>query len=176
MTSNSRLIIILAIVALLIAVFSLTVSVRSKRKIGFIVLTEVFNEFKLKKEMESKYTAIKNARKKILDSLQIDISILSRRLSEKNNSINDKDLFERKKIEFNQKLQIFEEDNNALSKDLDSKIISQLNQYVNDYGKTNGFDIIYGNSSDGSIMFGTAELNITKDVIEFINLKYEGVK
>jgi hypothetical protein len=47
---------------------------------------------------------------------------------------------------------------------------------VNDYGKTNGFDIIYGNSSDGSIMFGTAELNITKDVIEFINLKYEGVK
>lgn len=166
----------IAIIALLIAVTTAAMFYKNKTKSGFVIISEVFNEFELKKEMAAKYEVTRNARKKILDSLQIDLSVLSRRLQSGQPSNEDKDLFERKRIDYGQKSQMFDEDNRQMSQQFDEQIVKQLNQYVADFGKEKHYDIIYGNTTNGSIMYGTDELNITKDVIAFVNSKYKGVK
>jgi len=174
---NIKLSIILSIVAISISIFICVSFQKHKQKTAFVIISELFEKFELKRELEKNYTGIKNARKKILDSLQIDLSVLSKRLSSTAKpDNNDIDLFERKKIDFNQKMKEFDQSNMQLTKEFDEKIILQLNQYVSDYGKENGYDMIYGNTSNGSIMYGNEKNNITKNVTEYINQKYKGLK
>ncbi len=165
-----------AFIALLVSLSTFYMFFRNNHKIGFVLISDVYNEFDLKKEMETKYNATRSARKKILDSLQIDLSVLSNRLKNKIEKEGDKELFERKRIEYNQKAQLFDEDNTAVSRQFDEQIIKQLNQYIADFGKEKNYDIIYGNTTNGSIMYGTDQLNITKEVTNYINAKYKGAK
>jgi outer membrane protein len=145
-------------------------------KIGYVVIQEVFNDFELKKELQKKLENVKSYRQKIVDSLRIDLTILVKKIQTNVASKEEKDLFERKKLEFNNKMQVFEEDNAAMTKQYDQEIITQLNQYIKDYGKKYDYDMIQGNTSDGSLMYGKDEFNITKEVSAFINDKYKGIK
>lgn len=165
----------LAILAISI-IFCFSYVYYTKPKYGYIILQDVFNEFKLKKELQKKLEQVKSFRQKEIDSLKIDLTILSKKIQTNVASKDEKDLFERKRIEFNQKMQIFEEDNAAMTKQYDNEIITQLNQYIKDYGTKNNYDMILGNNSDGSLMYGKEAFNITKDVTAFINEKYEGKK
>ena len=151
-------------------------SIKRERKIAFVLVNDLFNEFDYKKEMEKKYTEAKNARKKILDSLQVDLSVLSGRIKMNTASKEDIELFGAKRNEFGRRMELFEQENEFMSKQFDEQIIKQLNQYVSDFGKENKYDMIYGNTSNGSIMYGTDELNVTKEVVSYINLKYKGIK
>lgn len=177
MSSKTKLPYILSVISILLSVFLGYSLFKSKQKTGYVVIQEVFEKFELKKEMAKKYTAVRDARKKILDSLQIDLSVLSKRLSAQTTkpSEQDVDLFERKKMELNKYMQEFDQDNIQMTKEFDDKIISQLNQYVSDFGKANGYDMIFGNTANGSIMYGTEKNNLTVEVIEYINNKYKGL-
>lgn len=167
----------LALAAVLISAVAITLYFRERHKTGFILITDVYNGFEMKKEMEAKYNKARDARKKILDSLHIDLSVLSNQL--KGNNTHEKteiELFERKRTEYEQKMQMFDEDNTLLSRQYDEQIIKQLNQYVSDFGKENHYDLIFGNTTDGSIMYGTDKLNITREVTDFVNQRYKGIK
>lgn len=167
---------VISVIALVLSIFIATVQAKHNEKIAYVLIEDVFNEFDFKKELEQKYTATRNIRKKILDSLEIDLSVLAGRLKLQKEVDGDQELFGRKRMEFDKKLRQFDEENVFMSKQFDEQIIKQLNQYVADYGKEMKYDIIYGNASSGSIMYGTEELNITKEVIAYINNKYKGVK
>lgn len=147
-----------------------------KHRYAYVVVEEVFNEFTFKKELEKKYEQASNARKKILDSLQIDVSVLYKRIEAGKPSSEDKMLFDRKRMEFEQKARMFEEENMQMTKDFDGQIIKQLNQYLKDYGKEKDYDLIFGNTSSGSLLYGKEELNITKEVTVYVNQKYNGTK
>lgn len=165
------------IVLLFIGILFCVIYVNLTRpKIGYVVIQEVFNDFELKKELQKKLENVKNYRQKIVDSLRIDLTILSKKVQTNTATPVENDLFERKKLEYNQKLQIFEEDNTVLTKQYDQEIITQLNQYIKDYGKKNDFDLIQGNNSDGTLMYGKEEFNLTKQVSAFINERYTGTK
>jgi outer membrane protein len=176
MKSKTGLSLYLSLLAVIIAAGACFFMMRHERKIGFVLVSDVFDGFEMKKEMEKKYTTAKNARKRILDSLQVDLSVLSGRLRMQKPGAEDKVLFENKRMEYDRKQQLFEEDNAFMSKQLDEQIIKQLNQYMADFGKEKKYDIIYGNTTNGSIMYGTDELNITKEAITFINNSYLGLK
>lgn len=174
---KNRLPVILSVIAICLSVFVSVSFMNHRQKNAYVIIQELFENFELKKELEKNYAGVRNARKKILDSIQIDLSVLSKRLSTTAKPAKEElDLFERKKLEFNQKMQEYDQSNVQLTKEFDDKIILQLNQYISDYGKEYGYDMIYGNTSNGSIMYGNEKNNITKEVITFINQKYKGIK
>lgn len=146
-------------------------------KTAFITIQDVYSNFDMKKEMEKKYTSVKNARDKILDSLNLELKILAGKIenSSKKDEAKMED-FNLKRDEFLQRKKSYEEDNDALSKKYDQEILSQLNQYVKDFGGKNGYTYIYGNDGNGSLMYANDERNITKEVVAFINDKYKGVE
>jgi len=166
----------LSLLALILSCTAIFLFKKQGKKIGFVLINDVFNEFELKKEMEGSYLKTKNARKRILDSLEVDLSALMGRIQAKSATPEDKSVFDKKRFEFERKRKLFDEDNLYMTKQFDEQIIKQLNQYVSDFGKEKHYDIIYGNTSNGSIMYGTDALNITKEVIVFINNQYRGIK
>ncbi len=146
-------------------------------KTGYILIQEVYNGFDFKKEMERKFLTIKTVRQKKLDSLEVELKLLGNRLSkmsEKERSDKDLDDFGQLREEFLKRKKMNEEDNAQLSHQYDTEILTQLNQYIKDFGNEKNYTYIFGNDGNGSLMFGKEQNNISKEVIEFVNKKYNG--
>jgi outer membrane protein len=139
------------------------------------VVSEVYNGFDMKKEMEKKYQDTSIARKKILDSLELEIKVIQNKISEKTlikaaDTMGYNELLD----EYLLKKKFFDEDNTALSKKYDEEIITKLNLYVNDFGELYHYNYIFGTGGNGSLMFADQNENLTNKLIDFINMKYKG--
>lgn len=146
-------------------------------KVGYVNIKEIYEGFEMKKQMEQKYLKIKKSREKILDSLKFELNTLLKQIdSEKQKNPLTIREFELKRDLFLQKKTSFEEENNALTAEYDQGILTQLNQYIKDYGIQNNFSLLFGSDGNGSLMYGTEELNKTKEVLEYVNSKYNGVE
>jgi outer membrane protein len=129
------------------------------KKTAFIVNQRVFSEFLGKKELEKKLNDLKTNNNKSVDSL----SFLIHR---SNNSV---------------AVQTYQEgiDNiklmeQQLSEQYTADIWKQINQWVNEFGKQNGYDFILGAAGNGSLMYANEANDITEEVIVFLNKKYQG--
>lgn len=147
----------------------------SREKTAYINMREVFNSFEYKKEAEAKYNKVFVLKKSILDSLRLNIEFLMGHevLPTENESELNKKL-ELLKQEFNYKQGQFEEDNAAAVDKSNAEIWSQLNQYIGEFGKENGYDYVFGTNGEGNLMFAKEDKDITKKVLEYVNAKYQG--
>jgi outer membrane protein len=172
---NSKIVKVFIIILLLV-VGSLSIySLWSRPKTGYISLQEVYNGFNMKIEMQKKYTVTVTARQKRLDSLQLELKSFAQILdANKSNQAEAVKKFEVLRDQYLQQRQAMEEDNKNLTAQFDKEILTQLNQYVKDFGKENGYDYLFGNDGNGSLMFGSDKGDLSKQVIEYINKKYAG--
>ena len=147
----------------------------SAPKLAYVDNTRLFSEFTLKKELEMKLKKTKDARQAIVDSLEFGLKFLSKQIQSEKEKDKDKiTLFQVKREDYIQKKKQFEEDNEALAKQYDSQIISQMNQYVKDFGNKNGYAYIFGADGSGFLMFSAEQNNITNEVEVYINGRYKG--
>jgi len=169
---------LIVLIILLIAVLSYNIyDGMNKTKTAYISIQGVFDGFEMKKEYEKKLTATKNSRQKLLDSLEMGLKILGKKIeSENGKNKEDLNVFSVKRDDFLQKKKVLEEDNIMQTKKYDSEILTQLNQYVRDYGKENGYTYIFGNDGGGSLMYAKETKEITKEVTGYVNEKYRGIK
>lgn len=146
-------------------------------KTGFIKNTDVYNAFDLKKELEIKLTQVKNQRKAILDSLVMELKMISTDLQYgKSKEEREIKKFEYKKEEYLTKQSEFEEDTERLAEQYTQQIWKQINQYVTDFGKEQDYAFIHGASGDGSLMYAKDNFDLTEEMIIYVNLKYKGDK
>jgi outer membrane protein len=169
-------IIILIAIALLASIGWAFYQNQSTPKTGYIIIQDVYNGFEMKKEIEKKFLQTKNMRDKILDSLTFELKMLAQKINgeqEKNKSTVEQ--FNIKREEYLQRKKTFEEDNTALTKEYDQQILTQLNQYMKDYGESNHFAYVFGNDGNGALIYGKESLNITKEMIVYVNRRYKGL-
>jgi outer membrane protein len=149
----------------------------NKPKTAYIIIQEVYSGFKMKLEMEKKFVQTTAARQKRLDSLQTELKSFATILDQNvKNTVSDLQKFDQLRDFFMQQKQMADQDNKNLMQQYDAEILTQLNQYVKDYGKEQHYQYIFGNDGNGSLMYGIDERNISKAVLEYINQKYEGKK
>jgi len=163
--------------AILLGLLALVIyQMKTTPKTGYVVIQDLYNGFEMKKEMEKKYKTTKDARDKILDSLSFELKTIANQiqLEEEKNKETIKQ-FEIKREEYFLRKQTFEEDNEILTKQYDQEILTQLNQYVKDYSLANNYSYVYGSDGSGALMYGDEKNNITKEVVVFINSKYNGL-
>jgi len=165
---------IVPILVIVLIGFSLFWSSYSSKKIAYVNTSSVYDGFKLKKELEDKYKKVQLARQNLLDSIKFKIQYFS---------IKGKDLTEDDKVQINElqrsylyKEKEFSTDNEATAQQYSEQIWKQINQYMDDYGKENNYDVIFGATGQGNIMFAKEKDDITNDVSEYINQKYSGGK
>lgn len=71
---------------------------KSEKKVGFVKTQQVFSGFNYKKELENNLKAVSTKRKNILDSMELQLNILSKQLNlEKNKDSKMMAEFEAKK-------------------------------------------------------------------------------
>ena len=147
----------------------------TKPKTAYVNTIELYNDFLLKEELEENMIATQKARERILDSLKLDLQSMATRLEAQ-------DVREQEEInhwEFLRKQYLlkkdhFEEDNIAMGEKYTDQIWKQLNQYIKDYGTTNGYEYIFGADGQGKLMHATESNNITSEVLVYINERYQG--
>lgn len=147
----------------------------NKEKLGWVNISKVYGEFSFKKELETKLMQTQSARKKILDSLEFELNVLSRTIqSEQGKDKNSISIFETKRDQYLEKKNQFETDDQQLEKNYNEQILNQLNQYLKDYGKDKEFRYIFGAGGNGSLMYAQEADDITTSVIQYVNEKYKG--
>jgi outer membrane protein len=166
--------IIAPLILILAIAFCIFWTLRSSKKIAYVNTTQLHESFKLKKELEEKFSKVQLARQNLLDSIKFRIQYMS---------IKGANLSEQEKMQVNDlqrsylyKEKEFSDENAATMQQYSDQIWKQINQYVNDYGKKHGYDLILGATGDGNIMFAKPEDDITKDVSEYINRRYAGAQ
>lgn len=141
----------------------------STKKIVYINTAEVFSEFRMTKELDKEVKAIENDRKSRMDSLNENV----RRIQAGIIKVSEEELMLVRKNYLEKQNQFSNEITNVKQASTE-KIWKQINQYVNDFGKEKNLDIILGANGQGSLMFAKEKIDITKDLITYINEKYSG--
>jgi outer membrane protein len=173
---NKNILIMVMSVTLLAGAVAL-ILIMNKPKTGYVLIEQVYSNFDFKKELEKKYDSIKMERKKIIDSLEMNLRLAELQLRKKK-SITDIEAqeFDSAKQVFFLKSKQMNEDNASLSAQYDKQILTQLNQYIKNYGTENGYEYIFGNDNNGSLMYADNTHNISDEVTKYVNAKYNGIK
>ncbi len=177
MTKIYKIILLSILVISLVSISGIIYLVKSQPKVAYIKVGYLYDNFDYKKELESKLTNMVQMRKTIIDSLGLHLDQLSQSIER------DKEKDKTKISEFNEekqkylmKKQEFDEDNQDVTKRYSDETMKQLNQYVQDFGKTNGYTYILGAEGAGAIMSADEKYDITSQVLDYVNDRYKGKK
>jgi outer membrane protein len=146
-------------------------SCSNERRHGYVELAKLFDEFEYTKELQKEIKQVNDKRKFVLDSIAQGLEMKYKLFNDKNNVSEE---FRREVQEFNDLKSRFKNTEDEISKAYDEKIYKQINQYVKEFGEINHYAFIHGANGSGNIMYADSSLNITKDLIVFINKKYRG--
>jgi|ERR1700739_88775 len=169
--------IVLSIVVCLMLVYMGYERFIGEPKTGYVIILDMYNQFSMKKELQKKYETSHNMRKKVIDSLAMNVRMLGQQLqAEKKKDTSEIRLFNEKRMEYFEKKQSLGQDDSVQMKQYDESILNQINQYVKDYAKENHYKYIFGNGGNGELMAADESENITAAVTQYINERYEGKK
>lgn len=166
----NKLSVVVSVCSLLLGITALVwVGLKSTPKQAYINSAEVFNAFLGKRELEADLEQLRVSHKSVLDSLLMDIDLLQNKLNSKNQDTlaRQKQLYQSLEREFFDK----EQEQTSI---YDKRIWTQINQYVQDYGQERDYTLIWGADGGGNLMYADKSMDISKEIIQYINQKYEG--
>jgi len=141
----------------------------------WINLNKVHGDFIYKKELEEKLIKTTTARKTIIDSMEFELQVLSKQIkAEKARDKNKISVYQVKLENYYTKKKELEENNAVMQQQYNEQIITQINQYMKDFGNEKGYDFIFGTDGSGVLMYANESLDVTKEAITYINEKYKG--
>ncbi len=153
-------------------------SCQEQDKVAFIDNGKVINDYQMKIDIEERYKIKDEAFKKKTDSIgqafQIEaqaFNLAAAKMSkkaqqEKYQELGQKQQVLQQQIQYEQ--QIMQQ---AFNVEIDS-VISKVNDFVENYGKKNGYTFILGKNQAGSVMYGAETKDITEAVTKAINDDY----
>lgn len=152
-----------------------TMSSRGQLKTGYVTNAKLYAEFLLSKELDAKLKSVQTTRQSILDSLELQLNALERKLAGKTATAAEQATFSRLRQEYSLKQQQFVEDNTLLTQRYQEEIATQLNQYLKDFTAEQEYDYIFGATGAGSLMGAKDSYDVTNAVLTYVNDRYKGV-
>jgi outer membrane protein len=148
----------------------------SLHKAGYVDVTTVFSKFEMKKELQKKLEKELFNKQSVIDSLMFQLQSLSNELSAKEKpSEVEIAKFQSLQQYYAQQKQTFDAYSQELTGKYDDQILSQMSQYIKDFGMNNGYDYVFGATGNGSILYGNELNDVTEEVILYINKSYQGI-
>ena len=169
----NKIVIPLVLIAFGLSVTSIVLVFNKSPKIGFVNIESVYDGFVMKKQLESKFENVTQMRKQILDSLKLELTILSKSIS------SEKDVakitaFQQKRQEYIIKEEGFSESTTEMTEQYKSQIWKQLSQYIAEFSKQNHYKYMLGFENKSSILYGDEGEDVTKELTNYVNEKYNG--
>jgi outer membrane protein len=134
----------------------------------YILTQQVFEDYTGTIELKKKLVKTEEQQKQMLDSIALEVKLLSTRFGESDN----RSL--KKREQYNRIYNQLASANQQQMEKYNEGLWKQINQYMGDYGREKGYSFIYGANGNGSIMFADSSLNISKEATKYINQRYAG--
>lgn len=142
-------------------------------KFVYVNTTKLYSDFEYAKQLHKDFEKMVTARKTILDSLYEATDKITKELKyKKTQSELDMNMVTEMQNDYFAKKEQFARDNESVMNIYNEKIWTQINEYVQQYGKEKGMNIVFGANSQGSIMYGNSPFDITEEVLDYINNKF----
>lgn len=135
------------------------------KKIVYVDNLKVFNEFKMTKELIKTGDKVLLKQKRELDSLY---SILNTSVNETTKQITVEKIIEQKQI-----IEDFQKNYSSINS---NKIWNRINDYLKEYSKESSYDLVIGYQTSDGLFCGKEDLDVTNEVVEYVNYRYEGLK
>ena len=151
-------------------------------KTGVVQMDKLIYDFKGMKEATEKYTAKMNSWSSQSDSLETRLKVLYEQIRidslNKDQAKLDKDIkaFMIFKQSYAGYMRNMQENADKEDKQMTIGVVNQVNEYIKEYAKANGYDLILCNSQQQSVGYAKEQVDITQKLLEFANNKYEGIK
>ncbi|WP_298340748.1 OmpH family outer membrane protein [uncultured Algibacter sp.] len=158
-------------------------SCEKPNKIGFIDNGTVINDYQKKKDVEAKFQAKEEAFRKRADSISLAFQAEAQKGQAEAQRVarSNRKRAEELMAGLQQRQQILQQqmqsEQQNLTKEFQTEIdsvISNVKDFVKDYGKTNGYNYILGTSdAAATVMYGQEQSDLTKTILDALNADYK---
>lgn len=152
----------------------------NKKKIAYVRSTELVYGYLGMQEAQRDFQQKSQIWQANVDTLQQDYQVSFSKYSSESATLSKDEKTEREKILIQQQesLMNYTQTINAKMKEEDKKttegVLNQINSFVEEYGKENGYEVILGTTLSGNLLYGDEAIDITKEVLEELNKTYKG--
>jgi len=155
------------ILLFIVIFFAYTYFTRAQqRDIVYVDNISLFNDFNMTKDLGKINTVKINLQKKKLDSLYSIYQIFKQNDQKKE--------IDKLEVELRKEDQELKTMSDYFSNDVSQQVWNRLNTYIKEYGEANKFKIVIGTQGNGNVMYADEAIDITADLLEYSNNKYEG--
>ncbi|MFK7972141.1 MAG: OmpH family outer membrane protein [Bacteroidia bacterium] len=148
---------------------------KQAKPVYYVKSQQLFEGFSLSKEYKSKLDNAQQARKRLLEQMELDVQRLAVRYQTGHASASEQDSLQSLSILLESKRQEYTQDNEKEASAYNDKIWSQLNQYLKDYCAEAECAYVLGANGSGMIMAADEGFDRTDEILEFVNKRYSGV-
>ncbi|MGQ0829215.1 MAG: OmpH family outer membrane protein [Bacteroidota bacterium] len=162
--------ILLFIFCLLLSIsFSVFYTKTNEIKIGYVDAAKLFDGYKMTSELQRDMVKVETDRKNKLDTLAEKLNRFEMNLIK---ASEDEIIYLKK--DYLTKSERYTKELEQLKASYQNKIWKQLNQYAVDFGKEKNYQMILGANGQGNIMYATEISDLTAQLLEYSNNKYDG--
>jgi outer membrane protein len=136
------------------------------KMIAYVDNNKLFEGFNMTKELKRVGEKEFNTRKKGLD-------LMYSKLQTQTIPERDKKMLMQQFIREKEELEQF---NQSFATEEASKIWSRIHDYSNEFSQENKYQLIIGSQSKQAVLFADENVDVTNELITYINKKYEGIK
>lgn len=133
----------------------------SKPSIAYVDIGRLVNEYAFKKELENNASQNLYSIKEVIDSL----NVVKKVAGEHPVPAIDSQLYKAN--------QVFDQYYKMSNQDINQKIWDRLNPLLEKYGQERTLGLIIGANGAGTVLYGDKKIDVTDDVIRYINEKHE---
>ncbi len=171
----------LAILAFVLSLVTLFLS-QNTSDLVYVDVNKLIEGYKRTKVVRGEFEKKANVLKSNVDSLVTDWQKELKLYEKERSKFSKKELELKQELLSNRQQQI----NNyqqAIQKQIQSEdqkatqtVVNDINDYVKEFGKKQGYKIIFGASGGGNIMYADKTADLTEQVLEGLNAEYQGKK
>lgn len=153
------------LIGLLVTYFAFMI-LEPNKKIVYVDNNKLFEGFNMTKEM-------KQVGEKEFNTRKIGLDLLYSRLQSQTISDGDKKTLMQQFIQGKEELEQF---NQSFATEEASKIWSRIQGYTADFSQENKYQLIIGSQNRQAVLFADENVDVTNELLTYINKKYEGIK
>jgi outer membrane protein len=153
--------------------------IKTRPKIAYVRSLELVYGFNGMKQAHAEFTNQTNIWQSNVDTLRSHYGRYSNNLELKRNTVPVaeikamEDTLQKMQLQLNEYVKVVQQQATEKEKKLTEGVMKQINSYVEEYSKKQGYDIVLGAEGTGSILYGTDSYDITSEVLNALNRDYK---
>lgn len=147
-------------------------------KVAYVRSADLIYGYEGMKEAQKNYEAKSKQWQSNIDTLSYDFEKAVNNYNTEFSKLSEKERKEKEKFlsQQEQNLSLYSKNLKEQAKTEESKmtegVLNQINSFVEEYAKKQGYDLILGTNVSGNILYGAKYIDITEEVLEEINKNY----